>query len=229
MFSNRLRDGTPANAASGYPESELTKLKELRAENELPVEFEELSTAYIQIHDGLRTQADMVANLHLSQCIACRDVTIWVGRGIVYPPSRQGPAPNADLPTDVSADYQEARSIFQLSPRGAAGLLRLAIQKLCKAVGESGENINADIAAMVKKGLSVRVQQALDYVRVIGNEAVHPGTIDLRDTPETAETLFGLVNLIAEKMISEPKHVEALYKSLPADKLAGIENRDKKK
>jgi acetyl/propionyl-CoA carboxylase alpha subunit len=70
------------------------------------------------------------------------------------------------------------------------------------------------------------VQKALDVVRVIGNNAVHPGQIDLRDDRRTAETLFGLVNLICEKMITEPKHVEAVYEKLPESARHAIEKRD---
>ena len=50
---------------------------------------------------------------------------------------------------------------------------------------------------------------------MIGNNAVHPGTLDLRDDSATAEKLFGLVNLIAEIMISQPKRVAEMYDSLP--------------
>jgi hypothetical protein len=67
---------------------------------------------------------------------------------------------------------------------------------------------------------------ALDSVRVIGNEAVHPGQIDLRDTPEIAMSLFGLVNFIVEKMITEPKEIDAFYGALPATKLDQIAKRD---
>jgi Domain of unknown function (DUF4145) len=49
------------------------------------------------------------------------------------------------------------------------------------------------VASLVRKGLSPVVQQALDAVRVIGNEAVHPETLDLKDDRDTATTLFGLV------------------------------------
>ena len=94
-------------------------------------------------------------------------------------------------------------------------------------VGESGKNIDADIASLVKKGLDVRVQQALDIVRVIGNESVHPGQMDLRDDHDTVTELFRLVNLIADVMISQPKAIDAMYNALPASKLKGIENRDK--
>jgi hypothetical protein len=38
------------------------------------------------------------------------------------------------------------------------------------------------------------VQQSLDIVRVIGNDAVHPGQIDLTDDIETATKLFVLIN-----------------------------------
>jgi hypothetical protein len=146
---------------------------------------------------------------------------------VLYPPLRVGIEPNVDLPPDILRDYDEARSILDASPRGAAALLRLAIQKLCAHLGEAGKNINDDIASLVKKGLDKRVQQALDIVRVVGNDAVHPGQIDLRDDRDAATKLFGLVNLIAEKMITEPKHVEALYGSLPEVKRQAIEKRDR--
>jgi Protein of unknown function (DUF1348)/Domain of unknown function (DUF4145) len=70
--------------------------------------------------------------------------------------------------------------------------------------------LNDAIALLVRNGLDARVQKALDVVRVIGNDALHPGQIDVDDR-STAETLFGLVSLICEKMIIEPKHVEEVY------------------
>lgn len=169
-----------------------------------------------------------VYNMNLSRCFACKKIAVWVQDSLVYPPQKTGPEANPDLGADVLADYEEAQSILALSPRGAAALLRLAIQKLCKDLGESGKNLDSDIASLVKKGLSGIVQKSLDIVRVIGNEAVHPGTIDLRDNRDTALHLFKLVNLIAEQMISNPKHVDALYSALPPEKKAAIEKRDKK-
>lgn len=173
---------------------------------------------------------DRTANLFLSRCYSCGRLSVWVSTKIVYPTIvSAGTPPNDDLPAEVKADYNEARAIVDLSPRGAAALLRLCIQKLCKHLGEPGENLNDDIAGLVKKGLARRVQQALDIVRVIGNESVHPGQIDLRDDPATASRLFELVNLIAEKMITEPKHIDAMFNSLPEGKRRAVEARDKPK
>ena len=73
-----------------------------------------------------------------------------------------------------------------------------------------------------------KVQEALDSVRVIGNDAVHPGTIDLNDDRDTSNQLFRLVNFIAHKMITEPREIDEIYNNLPADKLKGIQDRDAK-
>jgi len=144
-----------------------------------------------------------------------------------YPLSTSAPPANLDLPVDITSDYDEARNILALSPRGAAALLRLAIQKLCKHLGEKGSNINDDIKSLVTKGLPEMVQQSLDIVRVVGNNAVHPGQIDLKDDKETASHLFGLVNLITEVMISQPMHVKSLYSSvMPQSQQDAIKNRD---
>lgn len=167
-----------------------------------------------------------VKNVNISECYNCKKQAIWVHRNMVFPFERLGPSPNADLPVEIARDFEEARCIFGASPRGAAALLRLAIQKLCAHLGERGKNIDDDIASLVKKGLNPLVQQSLDVVRVIGNEAVHPGVIDLRDDDSSAKRLFDLVNIVAEQMITHPKSVQEIYAKLPATKLDAIQRRD---
>jgi hypothetical protein len=166
---------------------------------------------------------------HFSRCTHCGGESIWKDRKMLYPDSSPAPLPNPDLPEDVKTDYEEARSIISRSPRGACALLRLCIQKLCGFLGESGKDINGDIAALVQKGLNPKIQKSLDIVRVIGNEAVHPGELDLRDQPATATQLCSLLNVIADAMITQPKSIEALYAGLPESKLQQIEQRDKPK
>ena len=166
--------------------------------------------------------------IKLAYCVYCGDFSVWVDEQIIYPDITGVPPPNKDLDDEIQNDYKEAASILSKSPRGAAALLRLAIQKLCRQLGETGGNINNDIANLVKKGLPERVQQALDIVRVVGNESVHPGEIDLNDNNEIAIRLFGLINIIADIMITQPKEIESLYNSLPEEKLDGINNRDSK-
>ena len=145
---------------------------------------------------------------------------------LVYPGYTLGPGPNLDLPPDIIEDYNEARSILSCSPRGAAALLRLCIQKLCKHLGEVGKTIDDDIKSLVSKGLDPDIQKALDSIRVIGNEAVHPGTLDISDDCETVLLLFDLLNLIAEKMITHKKKVALAYSKLPPSKLDAITKRD---
>jgi hypothetical protein len=140
----------------------------------------------------------IVNNLYLSECYNCKKFAVWVHDRLVHPTASTAPPVNQDMPPDVLRDYEEAGRIAAESPRGAAALLRLAIQKICAELGGKGEKIDDDIASLVKKGLSPLVQKALDAVRVIGNEAVHPGTLDLKDDRDTAIKLFKLVNIIAE-------------------------------
>lgn len=71
------------------------------------------------------------------------------------------------------------------------------------------------------------MQQALDSVRVVGNNAVHPGTIDLNDNIEIAYSLFGFVNIICEVLISQPKKIEEYYlKNVPTGARDAINKRD---
>lgn len=161
-------------------------------------------------------------------CSHCERYSIWYDQVMIFPDFAGIDPPNGDFDMDIVADYNEAASILHKSPRGAAALLRLALQKLCKQLGEAGKDINTDIGNLVKKGLSSTIQQALDALRVIGNESVHPGQLDLRDDPATAQALFKLLNKIAETMITEPRQIQEIYDKIPDSKKKAIEERDNK-
>lgn len=171
-----------------------------------------------------------VWNLYVSVCARCTGVAVWVRDKMIHPELTVGVVANEDLPAACKADFEEARTILPRSPRGAAALLRLVIQRLCGELcpDQSGADLNRLIATLVAKGLDVRVQQSLDVVRVIGNEAVHPGQLDLRDDTKTVQALFELVNIICDQLISQPKKIGAMYASLPREKLQQIERRDGK-
>jgi hypothetical protein len=165
--------------------------------------------------------------IKVGTCQHCSKSTVWVEDTMHFPDTGNAPFPNPEVPESVLKTYLEASSISSKSPRGAAALLRLSIQILCKELGEPGKDINKDIGSLVKKGLPDIVQKSLDVVRVTGNDAVHPGQIDT-DDPETVGQLFDLVNIIVEYMIALPKKVSGLYSNLPSDKVNGINKRDGK-
>ncbi len=165
--------------------------------------------------------------LRIGTCQHCNKTTLWVMDKMYYPDSGNTPFPNPEMPDSVLKLYIEASAVSSKSPRGAAALLRLSIQILCKELGESGKNINTDVGNLVRRGLPEIVQQSLDIVRVTGNDAVHPGQIDA-DNPQTVGQLFDLVNIIVEYMIALPNKVSGIYNGLPADKVKGIKERDSK-
>lgn len=173
--------------------------------------------------------------LTVAVCAACNRYSLWVKEPsgvpdvdgvMVWPDDIDVPPPNSDLNEDITADYQEAASILNKSPRGAAALLRLCVQKLCIALELKGTDLNSDIGTLVSRGLPPQVKQSLDAVRVIGNESVHPGQMDMKDDTDTARTLFNLVNVIAASLISAPKQAKEIFDSLPQSKLEQIEKRD---
>lgn len=161
-----------------------------------------------------------------SFCEHCNGIILWLSGSIVYPKKILVEQPNEDLNEDIQADYLEAANVLSDSPRSAAAILRLALQKLCKQLGENGKNINDDIGELVKKGLNPTIQKSLDSLRITGNNAVHPGELDLTEDIDRVIKLFGLVNFIAEKMITEPKEIDSFYDDMPDESKKAVEKRD---
>ena len=174
---------------------------------------------------GLEVAIRNQLTIHRCQC--CGKKIIWIDDTYIYP-DIVADVPNLDMPESVKHLYEEAGLIYNKSPRAACALLRLAIDRLCNELGENDRDINKNIGALVKKGLPQSVQQALDVVRVVGNKAVHPGQIAFDvDDKGTATMLMRLINIIVERMITEPNEINSLYQGLPESVKTAIENRDK--
>ena len=155
--------------------------------------------------------------------------TIATKGEMLLPDCGSSPLPVNDMPEDVKKDYLEAASIFSRSPRGAAALLRLALQKLCKHLGQKGENINEDIRVLASTHtVPPMVVKVADTVRITGNNAVHPGEMSDEDFDYVASKMFELINFIIKKAITEPKELESLYQLTPEKPRKSAENRDAK-
>jgi len=194
--------------------------------------------SHLQTHNGFNwvSPVDQQSNFNqtlgkdwvVSTCEHCGNYIIWFKASIVHPQSIPVGLPNKDMNQDIVGDYMEAARVYSDSPRSAAALLRLALQKLCKQLGQSGDNINNDIKKLVEGGLNPLVQKSLDALRITGNNAVHPGKINLAEEPERVLKLFDLLNFIANKMITEPKEIAEFYNALPDGSKSAVKKRDNK-
>lgn len=197
-------------------------------------EKEKIGVKYnYSIHDFIsnlcqKYQENHIKDIQISFCDHCKKYSIWFDKKMVCPRLSSAPLPIDEMPENVKILYNEAREILNLSPRGACALLRLSVQHLLKELGEDKENLHQAIKNLVKKrSLPDRIEKALHSVRVIGNEAVHPGEINFEDNPEIANSLFDLINYICEKTVKEDKRVDQIFESLPKNKKKNIEQTNR--
>lgn len=186
----------------------------------------------------LRRSSMQMSPIWAASCAACKNASYWLsdwdpyeqnaGR-LIEPRTSPAPMPHPKMPEAVRAEYEEATRVAGTSPRSSAALLRLAIQRLCIELGLPGEHLNEDIGELVKRGLPERVTRALDAVRVIGNNAVHPGRMSSEDVAAVSAKLFKILNLIVEYVIAAPAEVDDLFDDLPEGAKSQIERRDGKK
>lgn len=170
-------------------------------------------------------------------CQACEKGSIWKKTKtnhegyrsfrLIDPIKPEYPEPSDDMPNDVAKDYEEARLISTYSPRSAAALLRLSLQKLCRHLGEPGDHIDTDIRSLARRPeFGERLIKAADTLRITGNSAVHPGKMDEKDIDNICGGLFDLINLIVRAGITQPKEWDAMYDSLPEGPRKAAEQKD---
>ena len=159
-----------------------------------------------------------------STCHNCENPAFWFGDKIVFPNTGIYPPANTDMPDDVKEIYDESGAIAVLSPRAACALLRLSLEMLLKQLGER-DSINDAIANLVSNRLPLEIQEAMDTLRVTGNQAVHVGKISF-DGDTDVEGLFSLLNAIVYDRITLPRERKKMYNNLPISAKNQIAKRD---
>ena len=194
---------------------------------------EQFNCVYCNVYSSQKWESAKIANgatrigVDACRCSHCKKYSYWDNETeqMVIPSESIIEHSHEDMPSEILSEYNEARSIFSKSPRASSALLRLSIQKLLPILGAKESNINKAIQELVDGGLSIKVQKALDICRVVGNNAIHPGEIDINETPEKARILFTMINFIIEDLIAKPKKIDEMYASLPKGALDAIETR----
>ena len=159
-------------------------------------------------------------------CHNCGGISIWFRDEMIYPLTGTTPDPNKDMPDKIMEIFNEARNISNISPRASVALLRLCVEQLVNQLDKGKGSLNDKIKRLVEKELSKEVQQALDLVRVSGNNAIHPGEISLDDNNEHIEMLFKTINIIVERTISSKNQIQDAYNKLPSKDIKSIQDRD---
>ena len=166
--------------------------------------------------------------LTVSKCKHCNKWSIWIEESLVYPAQITVEDPNDDMPDEVKKLYRESAQVLSISPRAAAALLRLGLQILLGAVGGDGKNINDDIKKIVALGVEPETQRALDILRVFGNSGAHPGEIKLDEDPDLVHKMYGLMNYVTDRLITQKNQINELFEGLPEGIKDQIESRDSK-
>jgi len=138
-----------------------------------------------------------------------------------------------DTPQIIEEDFKEAIQILPLSPRWACALLRLCLQKfldeiVIKISWSRKDTIDESIKYLAIDVwlISDDISNIMHVLRIIGNEAVHPWQIDLKDDYQTAEELIELFNYLINELITENKKKVALYDKIPSSKKSAIKNNE---
>ncbi|MGI0041211.1 MAG: DUF4145 domain-containing protein, partial [Nitrosopumilaceae archaeon] len=122
---------------------------------------------------------DIFTEYQITQCSACKHVALWYDSNLIYPIKSVAPHAYENMQEDIKKDYEEAYDIFPYSTRGSCALLRLCIEKFCLELGEKDGTLNQKIGNLVeKKIISEDIQKALDSIRIIGNDALHPLSVN---------------------------------------------------
>lgn len=200
------------------------------------------------VYDDQGVEHNVLTRVHQANCASCnkdsiwynhREVTGWLAlQGIPRPSdntellrlfpiqeinSQDIPDYLSDMPEEVKKLYKEAALIFELSPRSGAALIRLALEKLCEHLGVKKKNIKESIEELAKQQIiPLRVAQAADNIRLIGNANVHPGIIGDEVLEDINPAIFTYINLIVDYAITKPKEIDEINSLFPEQKRASL-------
>jgi hypothetical protein len=137
-----------------------------------------------------------MANLHISNCHSCNGFSLWV-RGVLVFPTRIDKTPEL-----VEEDLEEAAAILNKFPRGATALMRVCIQKLVPLLEDNGKELNQRVSSLVRKGLEMEIQQAMDVLQVLRSDSTQLNPLRSEADRETALRFLDSLKEVLERRMS---------------------------
>lgn len=159
----------------------------------------------------------------------------------VYPidtTSKLVPPASDSMPEDVRSMYNEAASVFELSPRSSAALIRLTLETLLKKhlVNDGKEHSLNNMIGMSNMEQPELVTEFMDMIRKEGNEEVHPeyeklehewGDITKDTNKDEVLYMFKYINSICD-LLGIVNKMQRDYDALPDSQKQAIQQRNEK-
>jgi hypothetical protein len=105
-------------------------------------------------------------------------------------------------PELVDEDVEEAAVVLNKSPRGATALMRVCIQKLVPLLEENGKELNQRVSSLVRKGLEMEIQQAMDVLEVLRSDSAQLNPLESQADRETALRFLDSLKEVLERRMS---------------------------
>lgn len=165
-----------------------------------------------------------------SSCMTCQKISVWIFGQLAFPTPMEF-SPPTDLPEECLPDFTEACAVAPHSARASAALMRSCLETLLKKVTEKDNPSDAIKKLVAENRCDETIQQAMDYVRVAGNKALHAASeipMLADDTGAHFQTLVRLIGYIVDDQITRKKKINNVFSTLPEAEKERINRRDNK-
>ena len=175
------------------------------------------------ISESFDSSVYLLSNFHAIQCQSCEAYSIFNDKEMIYPLNSDVPVPCEDMPNNIIEIYNEAKKVLVISPKSACALLRLALENLMDYLKVDGKNLKEKICKYCDEyHVDESLKKSFHILRIVGNEAVHPGTINIDDNEDIARSLFGILNYIVDETITRKNKIDKIFDDLPKNKTKDI-------
>lgn len=164
----------------------------------------------------------------------CTRYSFWFAGEMRYPAGNTSELPhaNAAMPEPVRLLYDEAVSVYGVSRRAGAALARATLEALLRHVDPDAGRVNLDVRmARMEHRLSPSLWETLDFVRHVGNKALHvAGAADEAvvlvlddEDEEIGPAMFQIVNDVVDETIVREQTRARLAALIPEDVRKNVE------
>ena len=128
---------------------------------------------------------------------------------IIYPRSKFGPEPIEYMPETIKKIFEETREVYEISPRSAFILVRIALELLCDHLETKKDTLDKKIEELlITKQIDKSMKNISDIIRKIGNKYAHSDIPKEFTDTKTIQFMLEGINHIVNKTIKQPEEIK---------------------